>query len=109
MGSVPPSERDLARRFHAADDTVLRDVYERYGGAVFTVALSILGDPVRAADAAQATFVNAWRAAARFDGNQPLGPWLYTIARRAAIDTYRRERRLESTDPGELDARGAAD
>ena len=28
-----------------------------------------------------------------------LGPWLYTIARRQAIDVYRRERRSEPTDP----------
>jgi len=103
------TEREFAARFRDGDDATLRDVYERYSGAVFTVAYSILRDRTRAADAAQATFVNAWRAAPRFDIDQPLGPWLYTIARRAAIDSYRRERRLESTDPDVLDGRSGSD
>lgn len=99
------TDRELAQRFADGDNETLSAVYERYGRAVYTVALSILHDPGRAADAAQATFVNAWRASARFDGAQQLGPWLYAIARRAAIDVYRRDRRLESTDPSDLDGR----
>jgi RNA polymerase sigma-70 factor, ECF subfamily len=90
---VDVSDRELAVRFPAADDAVLREVYERFGGAVYTVALSILGDPARAADVVQSTFVNAWQAAGRFNPDQELAPWLYTIARRQAIDAYRRERR----------------
>jgi RNA polymerase sigma-70 factor, ECF subfamily len=90
VGAV--SDRDLAIRFPSGDDAVLRDVYARFGGAVYTVALSILGDPGRAADVVQSTFVNAWQAAGRFNPDQELAPWLYTIARRQAIDAYRRER-----------------
>jgi RNA polymerase sigma-70 factor, ECF subfamily len=97
------SDRELASRFPAADDAVIREVYERFGGAVYTVAMSILGDPGRAADVVQSTFVNAWRAAARFDPDQELAPWLYTIARRQAIDVYRRDHRSEPADPAELD------
>ena len=95
---VVVSDRDLAIRFPTADDAVLRDVYERFGGAVYTVALSILGDPSRAADVVQSTFVNAWQAAGRFNPEQELAPWLYTIARRQAIDAYRRERRARAVD-----------
>ena len=97
------TDRELAARFPAGDDDVVRAVYGRYGGAVYTVAMSILGDPGRAADVVQATFVNAWQASHRFDPERELGPWLYTIARRQAIDVYRREKRTESTDPNELD------
>ena len=103
-----PSDRELAIRFPDADDAVLRDVYERFGGAVYTVALSILGDPGRAADVVQSTFVNAWQAAGRFNPDQELAPWLYTIARRQAIDAYRRERRAFAVDAAELDAAEAA-
>ncbi len=100
---VVSSDRDLARRFPSGDDAVLRDVYERFGGAVYTVAHSIVRDHARAADVVQATFLNAWRAAAQFDSRRELGPWLYTIARRQAVDNYRREHRLEAVDPSELD------
>jgi len=97
------SDQELARRFPAGDDDIVRAVYGRYGGAVYTVAMSILGDQARAADVVQATFVNAWRASHRFDPERDLGPWLYMIARRQAIDAYRRERRTQATDPSELD------
>jgi len=105
---VAVSDRELANRFPAADDAVLRDVYERFGGAVYTVALSILGDPGRAADVVQSTFVNAWQAASRFNPDQELAPWLYTIARRQAIDAYRRDRRSRPVDAAELDDATAA-
>jgi RNA polymerase sigma-70 factor (ECF subfamily) len=105
---VDVSDRELASRFPAADDAVLREVYERFGGAVYTVALSILGDPGRAADVVQSTFVNAWQAASRFNPDQELAPWLYTIARRQAIDAYRRDRRSRPVDAAELDDATAA-
>jgi len=97
------TDRELASRFPAGDDDIVRAVYGRYGGAVYTVAMSILGDPTKAADVVQATFANAWQASHRFDPDRELGPWLYTIARRQAIDAYRRERRTEPTDPSELE------
>ena len=97
------TDRELADRFPSGDDEIVRAVYRRFGGPVYTVAMSILGDAGRAADVVQATFVNAWQAAQRFDPSRELGPWLYTIARRQAIDAYRRERRSEPTDPSELD------
>ena len=105
---VVVSDRELAIRFPTGDNAVLRDVYERFGGAVYTVALSILGDPGRAADVVQSTFVNAWQAAGRFNPEQELAPWLYTIARRQAIDAYRRERRARAVDAAELDDPQAA-
>lgn len=97
------SDRQLAERFPMGDEAVLRDVYARFGGPVYTVAMSILGDRGRAADVVQSTFVNAWQAAARFDPKQELAPWLYTIARRQAIDAYRRERRTHPVDSAALD------
>ena len=97
------TDRELASRFPGGGDDVVRAVYRRFGGAIYTIAMSILGDAGRAADVVQSTFVNAWQASARFDPARDLGPWLYTIARRQAIDAYRRDRRAEPTDPSELE------
>ena len=58
--------------------------------SVTTVAMDDAG---LAEDATQQTFVQAWRAATTYDPSRALGAWLTTIARRAAIDVYRRERR----------------
>jgi RNA polymerase sigma-70 factor (ECF subfamily) len=48
----------------------------------------------------QTTMLKAWRAAASFDTSRELAPWLYAIARRVAVDIYRRERRFSTA--GEL-------
>jgi RNA polymerase sigma factor (sigma-70 family) len=86
-------EAALARGFAQADPDTVRAVYERYGRLVFSVAYKVLGDVGLAEDATQQTFVQAWRAASTFDADRALGAWLATIARRVAIDIYRRERR----------------
>lgn len=82
---------ELQRRFRAGEPDAVRAVYRRYGGAVHTVARSIVGDDL-AGDVVQQTFLKAWRAAASFDVDRELAPWLYGIARRTAIDALRAER-----------------
>lgn len=84
---------DLYRRFRDGEPDAVRAVYRRHAGAVLTVARSIVGDPHLADEVVQTTFVKAWRAAATFQGERELAPWLYAIARRTAIDALRHERR----------------
>ena len=60
---------------------------------MLSVARHVLGDVHLAEEAVQQTFLRAWRAADRFEVGRDPAPWLYAIARRTAIDTYRRERR----------------
>ena len=83
-------EDGLADAFRTGSAEGVRAVYERYSGAVFTIALRVLGDRELAADAVQVTFLNAWRACGSLEPGRPMAPWLFTIARRAAIDLYRR-------------------
>ncbi len=71
----------------------MRELYQRYGRAVFTVAYRALGDRSLAEEVVQQTFLQASRAADRVDAEKDPAPWLYSIARRAAVDAYRRERR----------------
>jgi RNA polymerase sigma factor (sigma-70 family) len=84
---------DEARRFRDGDPDAVRTVYRSYAGLVLAVAYKVLGDRGFAEEAVQQTFVQAWRAAGQYDPNRELGPWLATIARRAAIDIHRREAR----------------
>ena len=46
-----------------------------------------------AEEAVQLTFLKTWQAADRLRLDAPLSPWVYAIARRTAIDLYRREAR----------------
>lgn len=84
---------DVVARFRAGDPDAVREIVRRHGGAVTTVARSIVHDEQLAAEVVQQTFLKAWRAAAGFDVDRELAPWLYSIARRTAIDVLRVERR----------------
>jgi RNA polymerase sigma factor (sigma-70 family) len=98
-------EAEVAAGFAAGDPDSVRVVYQTYGRMVHSVAYQVLGDVGLAEDATQQTFIQAWRKAASYDPTRALGPWLATIARRAAIDVYRHNRRhqglegLDSADP----------
>lgn len=97
-----PDEADLMARFAAGDEQAVRAVYDRYAGPIFTVAMATLGKRDLADEAVQATMLNAWRGANSFDPSKALAPWLYAIARRAAVDIYRRESRAaRPTEVGE--------
>lgn len=87
-------DRELLERFRVGDDGAVKAVYERFRGPVFAIALSILRDRDRAADATQQTFLKAWRAASTYDPERPIKPWIYAIARRTAIDIYRKTSRV---------------
>jgi RNA polymerase sigma factor (sigma-70 family) len=104
----------------AGDQFALADLYDRYGGLAYSIAVRILGDAGRAEDAVQDAFLNVWRGASSFDGarGSPRA-WLLAAVRNRAIDLMRgrslRERRelalrpqLRSVDAGpEEQASGA--
>jgi RNA polymerase sigma factor (sigma-70 family) len=99
-------EGDLRARFRQGDPEAVRAIYRSHGRLVYAVAYKVLGERGLAEEATQQAFVKAWRAAQSFDEQRELGPWLAAIARRVAIDVYRREalRRadpLESAQPGD--------
>lgn len=90
---MPTEDTTVLARFRAGDPEAIREIHAQYGGAVRTVARSVIGHDDLVNDVVQETFVKAWKAAASFDVDREIGPWLYTIARRTAIDILRKERR----------------
>ena len=92
----------VVRRFQRGDADAVRQLNEKFGRAIFAVGYKALGDRALAEEVVQLTFLKAWQAADRYDGSENVAPWLYTIARRTAIDLYRREARHAPTD-GEID------
>jgi RNA polymerase sigma factor (sigma-70 family) len=86
-------DADLAAWFATGDSEAVRALYRTYGALVYSVAYRVLGNAPLAEDASQQAFLQAWRAASTYDPARPLAAWLVSIARRTAIDVYRRERR----------------
>ncbi len=101
---VVAEDRALAFALRDGEEDAVRALYDRYGGLVFTVALRVLGDRQRAEDVTQHTFLQAWRNAESFEPGRDFAPWLATIARRAAIDVLRAERRRPATPLDSADA-----
>lgn len=73
------SELALIRRAAMGDVPAFGELVRLYQGFVYNVALRVLGQRQEAEDAAQETFLRAYRAFATFDVNRPLEPWLRRI------------------------------
>jgi RNA polymerase sigma factor (sigma-70 family) len=107
VATVAVDDAAVAARFAAGDREMIRVIYQRYGRLVYSVAYKVLGDAGLAEDATQQTFLQAWRAAGSYDPSRALGAWLAGIARRAAIDAYRRDRRHRGVEA--IDSADSAD
>lgn len=68
-------------------------LYDRYGNAVFSVALRIVGDRGAAEEITQDVFVGCWRHASRYQSSRgSLLTWLLGITHNRAIDELRSKR-----------------
>jgi RNA polymerase sigma-70 factor, ECF subfamily len=63
----------------AGDGDAFAELVRRHQGRVYRVAVRMLGSDADAQDAAQETFVAAWRALPRFRGDSAVATWLYRI------------------------------
>jgi len=95
-------ERDdveLVERVAGGDTDALRELYERFGGILFGMALRVVGDRQAAAECTQDAFVSLWRGAAGYDPRRgAVSTWLIAIARNRAVDLVRR-RAARPADP----------
>jgi RNA polymerase sigma-70 factor (ECF subfamily) len=77
-----------------SDESAFAELYDRYGGTAYRLALRILRDASLAQDAVQDAFLAAWRTAPSFDPRRgSASAWLLTLVHRRAVDVVRREDR----------------
>lgn len=93
-GTPMPKTQDeaaLIERIRSGDETAMADMYDRYSGIVYGVALRVLGNTTAAEDVLQEIFLQLWRNPQAFDANRGRLPaWLAVIARNRAIDHLRK-------------------
>jgi RNA polymerase sigma-70 factor, ECF subfamily len=91
QGPSNPNENDLIARMSSGDEAAMTDLYDRYSGIVYGVALRVLRDTSAAEDVLQEVFLQLWRNPGSFDSSRgQLSAWLAVIARNRAIDHLRR-------------------
>jgi RNA polymerase sigma-70 factor (ECF subfamily) len=100
-GPAAPGTDDatLLQRVRQGDQRAMAEVFDRYGRAVYSVALRILKDTGHAEDVMQEIFFQIWRNSDSFvQGRGSLGAWLVVVARNRSIDMLRRRKPVDSVD-----------
>jgi RNA polymerase sigma-70 factor (ECF subfamily) len=84
------SDESLMQRI-ARDDTGAFDaLFLRHRRAVFSFTFRMLGDRATAEDLTQECFLRVWRARQRYQPAAAFRTWLFTIARRQALDELKK-------------------
>ena len=97
IGAV--DETAMLTRIGQRDENAMEEIFRRYSGPVYSVALRVLRDSGQAEDVLQEVFLQLWRKPAAFVQNRgSLGAWLVVIARNRAIDVLRRRKPSDSVD-----------
>jgi RNA polymerase sigma-70 factor (ECF subfamily) len=103
-------DADLLVRIAAGDgDEAMGALYDRFAGRVYGLGVRQLGSATAAEELVQETFVEVWRSAGRFDPQRGRADtFVFTIARRRAIDQIRR-RSVRPAEGGTATERGTPD
>jgi|HubBroStandDraft_5_1064220.scaffolds.fasta_scaffold205959_1 RNA polymerase sigma-70 factor, ECF subfamily len=97
IGSV--DDMALLTRLGQHDEKAMEDIFRRYSGPVYSVALRVLHDTGQAEDVLQEVFLQLWRNPDAFVQNRgSLGAWLVVVARNRSIDLLRRRKPSDSVE-----------
>jgi RNA polymerase sigma-70 factor (ECF subfamily) len=84
---------DLLSRLGRGEADALREVYERFSGDVYRIALRLTGSSDDAYDVTHDVFLGLPEAMRRYDPSRPFPPWLRGVAVRTAQMRLRSVRR----------------
>jgi RNA polymerase sigma-70 factor (ECF subfamily) len=104
----PVTDGDLAREARAGSPEAFGELVRRHEAPLLRYLHRVAGNRHDAEDLAQQAFLTAWRRLDRFDPARPFRTWIFTIARRLAIDAWRRRQPAHEL-PDDLPAPPAED
>jgi RNA polymerase sigma-70 factor (ECF subfamily) len=86
-------DQSLLLRVARRDVRAFEALYDRYGRAVYSLALGLLHDAQAAEEVAQDVFLAIWRSARDFDPQRGQArPWILSMAHHKSVDALRRRR-----------------
>lgn len=102
------SDEDILARIRSGDKSGCAMCIDKYGPALYRLALRLMQNEGDAEDVVQETFLNAFKAIDSFEGRSGLGTWLYRITynnammrlRSPAPDIVSVEDKLEGAEEG---------
>jgi RNA polymerase sigma-70 factor (ECF subfamily) len=89
---IHPEEAHWLERARHGDQGAFTQLVQAYERPVFNLCFRMLGEAGEAEEAAQETFLRAYRSLSRHDPQRPFRPWLLSIASHHCIDRLRRRR-----------------
>ncbi|WP_409301451.1 RNA polymerase sigma factor SigX [Peribacillus sp. SCS-155] len=73
-------------------DSVFQELYDKYHQDLFQFLIYLVKDRQLAEDLSQEVYIKVLKAYGRFEGKSSEKTWLFSIARNAAIDHFRKQR-----------------
>ena len=92
----PAGEAGLVRDSLGANPQAFAEIVRRHSRRIYNFLHQLTRHHQDAEDLTQQTFVKAYQNLHRFDTSRPLINWLFTIARRTALNHFRAARKWES-------------
>jgi RNA polymerase sigma-70 factor, ECF subfamily len=81
------ADEDLMPLVERKDAAAFELVYDRHGGAAYSLAYRIVGDRNTAEDVTQEAFLSLWRSGTKYDrARGSVRTWLLGVVRNRAID-----------------------
>jgi len=90
----------LMVRYQQADELATRTLIEELSPQLLRFFAAQLGNVDDAGDMLQDTWLRIHRVRHTYRAGEPLLPWVYAIARRVRVDSYRRRRRVAAREIG---------
>lgn len=103
VNTVVATDTELVTAVRTGEDVAFEELYRRYYPRIAAFVRGYLRDGGRAEDVTQEAFMSALRRLRQSDAEITFKPWIFEIARNAAIDQYRRNVR---TDEVSIDIEG---
>ena len=91
-GQIPWEIPTMTRRATDAREAEFAQLFDEFSAPIHNYVLRMVGDPDRAADITQDTFIKAYRKLDTVTEASSTRSWLYRIATNTAIDDMRRRR-----------------
>ena len=97
------ADEELMQLVRRGDARAFETIYDRHGGAAFSLAYRIVGNRSAAEDVVQEAFLSIWRSRLRYEPERgSVRTWVLGIVHHRTIDSLRRnlvhERRRTSTE-----------